>query len=199
MGYTHYWYSEPEFDREKFAAIAGDFKKLIKPLEHVGVELAGGFGTGRPLIRDDEIRFNGIEECGHDSRKLGITWPGRNAGGVNMTTNVVAGKWLAGTELETRTCGGNCSHETFDLRQAYGITDFDRDVFEHYAEKDLRHFEYTKTAYKPYDLAVTACLIIADHYLDDAIRVSSDGYDRDWKDAQMLCLHFLGYGRIPII
>ena len=198
MGYTHYWYSKPEFDRRRFAGIVADFKKLIKPLEHVGVKLAGGLGTGEPLVCGDEIWFNGVEKCGHDLRKLGITWPGHGAGGVNTTANVVAGQWFAGTQLSTRTCGGMCSHETFVLRPAYGLSNFDRVLARRYNRIRPWHFECTKTAYKPYDLAVTACLIVADHHLGGSIRVSSDGGQRDWMDALMLCRHFLGYGRIPV-
>ena len=41
---------------------------------------------------------------------------------------------------------------------------------------------------------MTAALVIAKHYLGNAIEVTSDGEMKDWKDAMMICEHFLGYG-----
>ena len=55
-------------------------------------------------------------------------------------------------------------------------------------------FNFCKTACKPYDIAVTACLVIAKNHLGDDIRVSSDGELKDWKSAIGLCQEVLGYG-----
>ena len=196
MGYTHYYETVPEFDKEKFALVAKDFEKLVAPLEHLGVKLAGGLGAGEPEITRTEIRFNGLERCGHSEKNLGIAWPSDNASGVasgHAENQHVAGKWHFGLEIETRTCDGDCSHETFSLEQKRtprGEWDKPRKT-----KRDAEmYFAFTKTAYKPYDLAVTACLIIAKHHLKDDILVSSDGNIDKWKDAMMLCGHFLGYG-----
>ena len=59
-------------------------------------------------------------------------------------------------------------------------------------------FDFCKTARKPYDIAVVSFLIIAKHYLKDAIRVSSDGEHGDWQEAIDLCHKILGYGKIKI-
>jgi hypothetical protein len=56
------------------------------------------------------------------------------------------------------------------------------------------YFHFCKTAYKPYDLAVQVCLVIAAHHLGDAILVSSDGSQEQWQDAIALCQSVLGYG-----
>ncbi len=62
--------------------------------------------------------------------------------------------------------------------------------------KDKRYqFECCKTAYRPYDVLVTALLIAAKHHFGTAIRVSSDGESKDWDEARMLCEVTLGYGR----
>ena len=45
-----------------------------------------------------------------------------------------------------------------------------------------RVFAFCKTAYKPYDIAVCACLIIFKHWLPD-MKVSSDGNISDWEPA----------------
>jgi len=56
-------------------------------------------------------------------------------------------------------------HEDFVLR-------------EHYSENSS--FEFCKTARKPYDTVVVACLIVLKHYLKGQVEVSSDGYSSDW-------------------
>jgi len=56
-------------------------------------------------------------------------------------------------------------------------------------------FAFCKTAEKPYDLAVTAALVVLKHYLRDEITISSDGEEADWNKAKILCQEALGYGR----
>jgi hypothetical protein len=58
-------------------------------------------------------------------------------------------------------------HETFIMR-------------EHYNQNDRSSF--CKTARKPYDILVTACLAVLAYRLGDAISVYSDGDDSDWHD-----------------
>lgn len=59
------------------------------------------------------------------------------------------------------------SHETFTAR-------------EHFSQNE--NFNFCKTAQKPYDQCVTACLIILKHYLGDVLDVSSDGDASDWTE-----------------
>jgi len=54
--------------------------------------------------------------------------------------------------------------------------------------------EFTKTARRNYDLAVTASLIVAKRHLGEDIAVSSDGYDSEWQDARDLCEQLFSYG-----
>ena len=197
MGYTHYYYVSPEFNAKLFEKVAIDFKKMITPLKHLGVILADGLGENTPTISPTEIRFNGLEKCGHTQRDMGITWPKKQAKGVlknsvsTQLQQMTNSNWFAGAELESRVCGGDCSHETFSLEQKMeNIPD--------YKQEDVKAgkliFECTKTAYKPYDLAVNVCLIIAKHYLKKQITVSSDGDESNWLEGKQLCQHFLGYG-----
>ncbi len=187
MGYSHYWYTEPSFPPAEFRKVASDFKRLVKPLEHLGVKLANGVGGKFPQFTANEIRFNGPAACGHKEQSLRLTWPSENASGVMVGGDGPSSQWFAGDEIDTRMCDGDCSHETFLLqRKSSG----------HVTERDGRqfHFNCCKTAYKPYDLAVNACLIVAKHHLGDGMLVSSDGEAKDWKDGMWLCDHFLGYG-----
>lgn len=71
---------------------------------------------------------------------------------------------------------GENAHEDFILR-------------EHYKQNDV--FNFCKTARKPYDLAVVACLVILKHYLGESIQVSSDGDVIDWRDGTKLARQLL--------
>ena len=197
MGYTHYYKVSKEFDKKAFAKVAADFKKMINPLKHLGAVLADGGGQDSPIITSRVILFNGLEKCGHEGRQLGITWPSKTASGVapnkigQQLQELTKGNWFAGAELESRVCGGDCSHESFCLEQK--ISDMP-ELRKDNAESDKLIFAFTKTAYKPYDLAVNVCLVIAKHHLEDKIRVSSDGTKQNWVESMNLCHHFLGCG-----
>jgi len=167
---------------------------MIPALNHLGVKLADPHGENTAILRPDMIGFNGVSKCGHTDRDLGITWPSKTAKGVSQNkvglhlAEIVKGSWFAGASLETRVCGGDCSHESFFLEQKRELDPkYDNE------EKGL-YFSFTKTAYKPYDLAVNICLIIAKHYLKDGIKVSSDGEMNNWSEGMNLCQYFLDYG-----
>ena len=197
MGYTHYYYVSPEFDAEKFARVAKDFKKMMAPLNHLGIVLADEWGENYPIVSPTEIRFNGLNKCGHIKRDLGITWPTKSASGVakngigQQLEELTSSNWFAGAQLKTRVCGGDCSHESFCLLQKLSDSIWKQD--------DLKVgesiFQCTKTAYKPYDLAVNICLIIAKEHLGETIRIKSDGILEHWQEAIHLCQHFLEYGQ----
>lgn len=222
MGYTHYYYTSKEFDAESFAKVAADFKKMVTPLKHLGVVLADGLGENYPTISPTEIRFNGLEKCGHTKRDLGITWPSKTASGISANKvdytlqELTKSSWFAGAHLESRVCGGDCSHETFSIQQKLEttLTRYDGSKYEMESKGEFagytnqdgtqnrtpeneigKYFQCTKTAYKPYDLAVTVCLVIAKHHLGENIIVHSDGTMENWHEAMQLCHHFLGYGK----
>ena len=182
-----------------------------------GVPLAGIFGAVLPTIGPTDICFNGKKECGHQKRGLRLTWPKDTASGVirddidTALLEITKSEWFAGASLETRACGGDCSHETFVLEQTYEPYVSDRDTqkpegiyTERMDENGRRrrnpdnivgkYWVCTKTGFKPYDLAVNVCLIVAKQHLKDDIVISSDGKDIHWADAKALCQRFLGYG-----
>ena len=190
MGYTHYYDLTAPADPGSFAKVSEDFGRLVAPLEHLGVRLGDEFGRGRPVITPEEIRFNGLVNCGHARRDVGLVWPSDDAGGIDTagqsgngggsgSSQVVAGQWCAGNLVRSRLCGGDCSYESFILHRESGGEDC---------------HGFVKTNYRPYDLAVNACLIVAKHHLGDILEVSSDGGEKDWADGKALCQHFLGYG-----
>lgn len=62
---------------------------------------------------------------------------------------------------------GSAAHETFFLKEHFNQN------FE---------FNFCKTARKPYDLVVVACLSVLKFHLGPAFMVSSDGNYNDWTD-----------------
>jgi len=231
LGYTHYWKRVKKFDKEQFDQVVKDFKTVTKQLSEF-VPLASGLGKGKPEINSKTIYFNGVENCGHADRNLGITWPEKDASGIALAVkrykdiptrtlltvlcgqeeelavndSDVSGMWFAGLKLKKRSCGGNCSHETFSLPVKIEKDDWQKPIgkISHYdqhgkpvyndAEEVGRYFEFCKTAYKPYDLAVIICLIIAKHHLAKDILLSSDGTLDNWRDGMLICQKILGYG-----
>ncbi len=185
MGYSHCWWTRsPALPKAAFARVVHDFKKLLPRLAGAGVLLAGRDGEGSPVLTPNEISFNGKNGCGHARREVGIAWPCDGAGGIaTADEDAVDGLWAVGAMLAKRQCDGDCSHDSFELLRAG----------EH-RSRDGRCFEFCKTAFKPYDLAVTACLVIAKHRLGSDIEVASDGGACEWADAKTLCQAVLGYG-----
>jgi hypothetical protein len=185
MGHTHYWYRPHNIDPAIYTAIKNDFLRLLPLLEKAGIKLAGPFGAGEPIIDDATIAFNGVRNCGHDpGHEFSIPWPPSKAGGALALDDPIVGRWRFGIVTMSRYCDGDCSCESF--------------VFErlHAPEKDKEgpYFSFCKTALRPYDLPVTAFLIIAKHHMGHALEVSTDGDDTHWFDAKLLCQVELGYG-----
>lgn len=69
--------------------------------------------------------------------------------------------------------------------------------FEHpeRVKEDGRCFSFCKTGGRPYDLAVTSCLLVAKRHFGDALQVGTDGRDGDWQRAREVCEAALGYGQ----
>ena len=58
-------------------------------------------------------------------------------------------------------------------------------------ERIGKDFEFCKTAMKPYDEYVTACLTVLNSYFGVAVDVSSDGYPHEWEDGKNLAERIL--------
>lgn len=78
------------------------------------------------------------------------------------------GQWECTKESVRFNGYGPESHETFDW------------------SFDTSGFGFTKTAYKPYDAVVTACLIHLKDVYGDLVSIGSDGSWSDWKDGATL-------------
>jgi hypothetical protein len=191
MGFTHYWRREEEIDYNIMKKIVDDFKQLLPEISKAGIALADGDGINEPVIDYNEVWFNGATNCGHrNNENVVIPWPSEDAGGITKEwqEDAKVGNWgLGGVILEKRTCNGNCSYETFSFPGILQPEPWK-------PPRNGKHSKYCKTAFRPYDIVVTAFLIIAKHYLEDKIEVSSDAKDVHWFDGKMLCQSILGYG-----
>lgn len=79
---------------------------------------------------------------------------------------------------------GKGAHETFSVPQ-------NLEPSKHDQIEDGLIFDFTKTAQKPYDVAVTASLVILKHYFPK-IKVSSDGEMGDWDPGLSALCRALG-------
>lgn len=213
MGYTHYWYAAPELPQRQWDRMVADFVRLSHALHSAGLRLAGANGAGAPVVNGDVVEFNGVDRCGHEEGDLGIAWPADNASGIRpgmgwkSGASSVSGKWFFGAKLAERACGGSCMHEGFVLARTMPDNGIAR-ILGKYAEYTTngrrsrtpssrvgKYFDCCKTAYKPYDLAVSCALLIAKRHMGALLVVASDGDNDQWADTRMTCQHFLGYGQ----
>lgn len=66
---------------------------------------------------------------------------------------------------------------------------------EHFKENKA---EFCKTARKPYDQVVVACLVVLKHYLGDGFAVESDGDAHEWVNGRDLAREALGLKSLKI-
>ena len=76
---------------------------------------------------------------------------------------------------------GRLGHEDFILREHF---------------KQNRNFEFCKTAQKPYDVVVTACLVVLKYYLKEFINISSDGKYKDFNAGLNLAIFATGLPKL---
>ena len=118
MGYTHYWYQNENLDADLFKKASADCEKVC-----VGASIQFEYDDSKPpIFNAEQIRFNGIEDDGHET-----------------------------------------FHITRDFESSYPQTN-----------NKGQFFSFCKTACKPYDKLVTACLVVLNHYFGEAISISSD-------------------------
>jgi len=190
MGYTHYWDRPRDISQDLFGRIRADFERLILPLSDLGVDLADWDGKDTPTITDDLIRFNGVTDCGHpENEELVIPYPTRQAQGVGPSSTAIEGDFYGcGVTIRHRCCNGHCSFETFALTRKIDLQ------AGHDPDQNGLYGEWVKTGFRPYDVAVTAALLIAKRHLDDHFVVQTNGAGAQWSDGKRLCQTVLGYG-----
>ena len=165
MGYTHYVYRLiKDHDQETWDNFIKDCKKLYKNMPR-NTDTASGCYSEYPLIingcfqyklpqfNKDKVYFNG------GSSKERFKYKDDK-------------KYYWKDELERIDLG----HETFILkRKAWKNLE--------YRKNEPMLFSFCKTARKPYDLMVCACLILYKYYFKDEVIIHSDGGESDWTPA----------------
>lgn len=161
---------------------------------------SGDAGT-KPVFTKNLIAFNGSEKqrtgVWTTDEDISIPWPSPTASLTEEKADPIAtktdGNWFAGSLVSQRVAPlnekgyGSGSYESIYCERV-----FPKKGFRQPNEKGLL-FECCKTAYRPYDLAVTAFLIIMKQH-DSRIVVRSDGEEKDWLDGKIACNNVLGYG-----
>ena len=71
-----------------------------------------------------------------------------------------------------------------------GKKDFSHENFRIFMNWD-GDFDFCKTARKPYDIVVVACLSVLKYYLGDSVRVSSDGEGEELKEGLELAKTYI--------
>ena len=81
---------------------------------------------------------------------------------------------------------------TFEQRKTGEYPENSHETFELLAEGS-NGFCFCKTARKPYDLLVCACLLVYKHHSPATMDLGSDGDSEDWADAEKFVKDVLGY------
>ncbi len=84
---------------------------------------------------------------------------------------------------------GDAGHETFTF-QRFGTQE--ERLAPLGAEDKEKDFAFCKTAQKPYDVVVVACLAVAAQVIGDGIEVSTDGESKDWEEGVAFASRILG-------
>ena len=167
MGYTHYYYkNELVHDTEKWNKFLADVQKIASKFQLCG-------SNSLDFIKDD-VNVKGTGEI-----KIAI--------GDGM------GDGTAATFNADEICFngvGPESHETLTInRDDSNILTPSKQMGSYYKdnwEKDKRHFNFTKTAHKPYDLLVTAVLVLYKNHFGDTTSISGDGGVEGFDSAREL-------------
>lgn len=187
MGYAHRWDRPGHLDHEKFRQFAEDCGRIVETARAHRFAIAGPGGVGEPSISATRVAFNGTEACGHERRDLACPWPTEDAAGVARGETPLD-QWFGGDLVDTRLCGGDCSYDDFWI---------DRDLESGLRSRGGRIHEACTTGFRPYDVVVTACLLMFAYRFGNAVAFESDGTPTHWYDGQHLCV--LALGILPAI
>ncbi|MCA9775985.1 MAG: hypothetical protein KC800_04685 [Candidatus Eremiobacteraeota bacterium] len=198
MGFLQGWRRPKDIERRTFEAIVEDFRKLVGPLRTMGVKLGDAWGQGEPVINGDCVSFNGLGACGCTPVKNALVQQIMSRLLENFVTapnlQVAAQRTLVEHGVEyrddhfdidwgQRRCPGCCTYENFHFPRVQRMRD-----------SPAYLNEAVKTNRRPYDLAVSAFLLIAKKHIGSGFEIHSDGRDAWWDEPRELCQRVLGYG-----
>jgi len=174
MGYTHHWHRPPVIPDHIFDRIRADFESWCFPWRMWAFPSRAGMAgmrAGLPTKIFDSTVF-AIADTQKMKRSF-VPYPAEGARGIGPSHTAI-GDCDEFLRLKHRCCGGSCRHETFG---------FPRMAEPHWPISNEPGtegmvFNWTKTGFKPFDIAVTAALLIAKRYYEMTCssRVMAPGY-----------------------
>jgi hypothetical protein len=202
MGYTHYIYRPKVLNKETFIKFSSDCKKILDYCNNeLELRIGDGYGTpgSEPEITDKTVCFNGSEAqpkgVWTTNEDIRIPWPSPKASLVEADHDPggdkTDGTWFAGDMVSQRVAPVN--NETGYGSGSYETMEVERCLHPDSWQKADKNNTFCKTAYRPYDLAVTAVCIALKHWFPEC-EISTDGETKDWVDGRFLCNNLLGYG-----
>ena len=165
MGYTQY-YSKKELthDQKKWDAFLQDAKTVACRFK-LTIPQSIQFITD-----DDKIIKGDIDIAIGDGMGEGGT--------LEFIIDSICFNGVGGDSHETLSIDRDDSYKTKEGRMA--------DYYKEMWERDKSMFNFTKTAYKPYDLLVTAILALYKHHFGDAVSISGDGGPEGYEEGLKL-------------
>lgn len=119
-----------------------------------------------------------LKECATIARTYYLA----NGGLSGFSAHTEPGKY-GGLKINGK---GDETHEDFIMREHF------KQNFEHYTNPLIRSGgDFCKTARKPYDVVVVACLIVLTNRLPNNFRADSDGYKHEWVEGLELARRIL--------
>lgn len=175
MGYTTYYRQKRDMTDEEFTGFCEDVKKLHEALPATVGDFVERYG---PTAGSSD---------GDEQLPLAIVSQGLVGAGKSIFGKGVVGFNGAGY--------ADADHETFWLPQkiANGAQKWE---MEDVAKGNRFHF--TKTARKPYDVMVCACLLALKKRAASAWEISSDGNVADWASSYRFAKSALGTKVLPL-
>jgi len=162
MGYTHY------FNRKELTHDKDQWNSFLKDVKKVACRFKLCIPKSIQFITDDDKVIRG---------DINISI-GDGMGDRNPPEFTEEHIWFNGV--------GNQSCETLSINRddSFNLKDENRmtDYYKRMWEREKHLFGFTKTAHKPYDLLVTAVLVLYKHHFKDKVEVSGDGGPEGFKE-----------------
>lgn len=158
-----------DFEPAPFKLVIEDAKKVVAyATKTLTIKLGDGIGVGKPEITDELITLNGWKA---KSESCETFW---------LSLHDKLEEWQDKNDYYLLPPGKSKPRLAPDMTVIPEAP--------HYL------FSFCKTNRNPYDLVITALLIVAKHHLGDALFLGSDGDEKEWEPAKKLCQVVLGYG-----
>lgn len=173
MGYTSYYRQKRDMIDDEFEKFCGDVKKLQESLPATVGEFVERYGpTDGGLGSHGALPMAIAPEGVEGSSIFGMGAVGFNGAGY-----------------------GGADHETFWVPQKMG---YKAQKWEMAGVGQGGRLHFTKTARKPYDAMVCACLLALKRRASSAWDIRSDGEVKDWASAHRFAMDALGTKILPL-